>query len=122
MRHYSNEIVDKFESAVQNKTRIVISAVTYSEMRYGTIDSKIPEKVEYIIEEFVKRLDDVLPWTKKAIEKSVEIRKALSAEGIIIGKNDSSIAGHALSVDAVLVTNNIREYSRIAGLQLDNWV
>ena len=97
MRRYSETIVERFESVLQNKGKIVISAITYSEMRYGAIGSKKPDKVEYIIEEFVKRIDEVLPWTREAIEKSVEIRKQLSAKGIIIGKNDSSIAGHALA-------------------------
>lgn len=122
MRRYSETIVERFESVLQNKGKIVISAITYSEMRYGAIGSKKPDKVEYIIEEFVKRIDEVLPWTREAIEKSVEIRKQLSAKGIIIGKNDSSIAGHALAVNAILVTNNMREFSRVDNLPLENWI
>jgi tRNA(fMet)-specific endonuclease VapC len=51
-----------------------------------------------------------------------EIRSALEKSGQIIGGNDLWIAAHALVLDVTLVTNNIREFSRIPQLKLENWL
>ena len=50
------------------------------------------------------------------------LRAALVRRGESIGSLDTLIAAHALSVNAVLVTNNTREFSKVQGLQLENWV
>ncbi len=50
------------------------------------------------------------------------IRAQLKKEGTLIGNNDLFIAAHARSIDAVLVTNNIREFNRVPDLTVENWV
>jgi tRNA(fMet)-specific endonuclease VapC len=51
----------------------------------------------------------------------MHIRKDLSAKGTPIGGNDTMIAGHALAAGCVLVTNNLREFSRIRHLRVEDW-
>ncbi len=51
-----------------------------------------------------------------------EIRANLEKEGKVIGGYDMLIAAHALSEGLILVTNNVKEFSRIGGLIIDNWV
>lgn len=62
------------------------------------------------------------PFEPPADERYAEIRMALSAQGRIIGPNDLFIAAHAMALDSVLVTDNTREFSRIPGLKLENWI
>lgn len=70
---------------------------------------------------FVARLDGVLSWDTAAIDATTAIRADLAARGTPIDANDASIAGHAIAAGAVLVTNNGREFSRVAGLPLEDW-
>lgn len=75
-----------------------------------------------MVDEFVKRLDGVLLWDKHAVDKSIEIRSGLTQAGVIIGSNDMAIAGHAIASGCVLVTNNVREFGRVQGLEFEDWV
>lgn len=63
----------------------------------------------------------VLPYDEAAAEKYGEIRANLSQRGLIIGPYDLQIAAIALVHDVTLVTHNTREFSRVAGLKLDDW-
>jgi tRNA(fMet)-specific endonuclease VapC len=51
----------------------------------------------------------------------MRVRRDLGAIGTLIGGNDTMIAGHALAADCVLVTNNTREFSRVARLTVEDW-
>ena len=62
------------------------------------------------------------PFEPPADEAYAVIRERLSAEGKIIGPNDLLIAAHAMALDAVLVSDNMKEFSRIPGLKLENWI
>jgi len=73
------------------------------------------------VDEFVKRLDSVLPWDKAAVDATASIRKVLAFAGTPISPNDAAIAGHALSTGAILVTNNTREFQRVQGLVFEDW-
>ncbi len=73
------------------------------------------------IESFVSRLD-VLDYGQKAASHYGDIRVDLERRGVTIGVNDLHIAGHARSEGLTLVTNNLREFERVEGLRLDNWV
>jgi tRNA(fMet)-specific endonuclease VapC len=65
---------------------------------------------------------DILPWDAPADERYGEIRAFLQGRGKLIGANDLLIAAHALALDATLVSDNVREFSRIPGLKLENWL
>jgi tRNA(fMet)-specific endonuclease VapC len=65
---------------------------------------------------------EILPLEPKADLHYGRIRAELEKAGTPIGGNDLLIAAHALAVDGVLVTDNIREFKRIEGLQVENWL
>ena len=62
------------------------------------------------------------PWGEDAARHYGFIRAVLKKQGTLIGNNDLLISAHALSMSAVLVTNNIREFSRVPDLTIENWV
>jgi len=97
-----------------------LSSVVAAELAYGVAKSR-SERNRKALEMFMAPLE-VLPFDEKAVWAYGELRAALEARGQPIGSLDTMIAAHALSIDAVLATNNTREFSRVEGLRLENWV
>jgi len=64
----------------------------------------------------------ILPFDERAAAEAAKVRAHLEHQGQPIGDLDSLIAGHALSLDLVLVTNNLREFDRVPQLETENWV
>ncbi len=122
MREQPEAVRKRLEQAVLRGNRIVISAITYQEMRFGATGPKASPRHVQLVDEFCTRLDAVLPWDRAAVDATTDIRVALRLAGTPIGPNDTAIAGHAISADAVLVTNNTREFERVPGLALEDWV
>lgn len=122
MRERPESVLQRLAAEVARSNRIVISAITYAEMRYGQIGKKASPKHKALVDEFVKRLDAVLPWDQSAIDATVEVKLTLTQAGLLIGENDTAIAGHAIASGCTLVTNNLREFSRVAGLDYEDWV
>jgi tRNA(fMet)-specific endonuclease VapC len=122
MRERPETVLQRLASAVERNNRIVISAITYAEMRYGQIGKKASPKHKTLVDEFVKRLDAVLPWDQSAVDATVESKLQLAQAGLLIGENDTAIAGHAIASGCTLVTNNVREFSRVEGLVFEDWV
>jgi tRNA(fMet)-specific endonuclease VapC len=100
-----------------------MSAVTYAELCYG-IENGTPERAEECWDQLAlfTRLVEILPLRDAAGKYYGRIRTLLKSEGRIIGGNDLLIAAHALSEGAVLVSNNQREFQRVPGLEVENWV
>ncbi len=68
-------------------------------------------------------MSDILPLEYEAVNQHyAALRVFLERRGQVIGANDMLIAAHALSLDAVLVTDNVREFARIPDLKLENWL
>lgn len=105
----------------QHAGKMAISAVTYGELVHGVEKSARQVENLRVVEDFVSRLD-VLPYTDKAAAHYGNIRADLERKGTPIGVNDLHIAGHARSEGLVLVSNNLREFARIDGLRLENWL
>lgn len=122
MRERPESVLQRLAAQVARNNRIVISAVTYAEMRYGQIGKKASPKHKTLVDEFVRRLDEVLPWDSNAVDATVEVKRQLTEAGLVIGGNDTAIAGHAIAAGCVLVTNNVREFSRVAQLTYEDWV
>lgn len=122
MREMPKSVLERLAAEVASGNRIVISAITYAEMRYGQIGKKASPKLGRAIDEFVRRLDGILPWDAATVDQTLEVRQQLAALGTPIGNNDAAIAAHALTADCILVTNNTREFSRVAGLLYEDWV
>lgn len=122
MREHPAAVIQRLTTEVEQGSRIVISAITYAEMRYGQIGKKASAKHKSLVDEFVKRLDAVLPWDQSAVDATVEVKGKLTKAGTPIGDNDTAIAGHAIASGCTLVTNNVREFGRVAGLVYEDWV
>ncbi|WAT27432.1 type II toxin-antitoxin system VapC family toxin [Pseudomonas sp. GXZC] len=122
MRERPECVLERLAAEVARSNRIVISAITYSEMRYGQIGKKASPKHKTLVDEFLRRLDEVLPWGLAAVDATVEVKRSLAEAGLIIGQNDTAIAGHAIAAGCTLVTNNVREFSRVPGLSYEDWV
>lgn len=122
MREQPESVLQRLAEKVAQNNRIVISAITYAEMRYGQIGKRASPKHKMLVDEFVKRLDEVLPWGQAAVDATVEVKTQLTKAGTVIGDNDTAIAGHAIAAGYVVVTNNVREFSRVPGLIYEDWV
>ena len=122
MREHPVSVLQRLAVEVAQNNRIVISAITYAEMRYGQIGKKTSPKHKTLVDEFVKRLDEVLSWDQVAIDATVEVKTQLTKAGLVIGENDTAIACHAIASGCVVVTNNVREFSRVPGLSYEDWV
>lgn len=122
MREQPQAVIDKLQECVLRRERIVISAITYAEMRFGAVGKKASPRHNLLVDAFCKRLDAVLPWDRAAVDATTEIKITLAAAGTPIGPNDNAIAGHAIASGAVLVTNNLREFERVSGLKVVDWV
>ncbi|OOR98958.1 VapC toxin family PIN domain ribonuclease [Haemophilus paracuniculus] len=112
------EVLEKFNA---NAYRLCVSSITVAELYYGAEKSEFPERNLRIIEDFLSRLE-ILPYTQKAAQHFGLIKAKLAKQGKIIGENDLHIAAHARSEGLIVVTNNLREFERIDGLCLENWV
>ncbi|MFZ5503461.1 MAG: type II toxin-antitoxin system tRNA(fMet)-specific endonuclease VapC [Pseudomonadota bacterium] len=100
---------------------MAISSITLAELIHGAEkSSNIPRNIA-IVEDFVSRLN-VLPYDDKAAWQYGHIRAALEKQGLPIGVNDLHIAAHARSNGLFLITNNLREFERVPGLLLENWI
>jgi tRNA(fMet)-specific endonuclease VapC len=95
--------------------------MTYGELIYGAERSSQPERNLADIEGLKARLD-MLPFDQHAAEHFGQLRAELYRAGQPIGPYDMMIAGHARANGLILVSNNLKEFEKIAGLRLENWV
>ena len=101
--------------------QMCISAVTWGGLVYGAEKSSQPERNLADTEGFAARLD-VMPFDLAAATHFGQLRAELFRTGKPIGPYDMMIAGHARALGLVLVTNNLREFERVPGLPLENWL
>jgi tRNA(fMet)-specific endonuclease VapC len=99
---------------------IGICSVVAAELAYGVAKSGSTRNRQ-ALEMFLAPLMN-LPFDEDAIWAYGELRAELERKGTPIGSLDTMIAAHALSLRCTLVTNNTREFAKVAGLTLDNWV
>jgi tRNA(fMet)-specific endonuclease VapC len=97
-----------------------ISAVTYAELRYGVENSARSAENLPVLERFVLPLE-ILTFDTEAARHYGRIRAVLKRAETPIDGNDLLIAAHALSLGVTLVTNNLREFSRVPGLHTEQW-
>lgn len=100
---------------------LCISSITYAELCHGVEKSSLPEHNRRQVEDFVSRLE-IVPYGDKAAAHYGDIRATLERQGKTIGVNDLHIAAHARSEGLVVVTNNLKEFTRVDGLRLENWL
>ncbi len=105
----------------KHNEQLCISVVTLGELVFGAEHSQQVERNLADIEAMVSRLE-VLPFDDKAAYHFGQIRSELYSLGKPIGPYDMMIAGHARGSGLILVTNNVKEFSRVPGLLLENWI
>jgi len=101
--------------------QMCVSTVTVGELVFGAERSANPEKNLEVVEGFLARVE-VMPFEQQDAEHFGQIKAELSFKGNPIGPYDMMIAGQARARGLTLVTNNMKEFIRVKGLRLDNWV
>jgi len=99
---------------------LCLSSIVVAELRYGADKSARSRRNHRLLDALINEMP-CRDFDSKAASIYGKIRAALEKRGHPIGPNDMLIAAHALSLDLVLVSDNIREFSRVRGLQLENW-
>lgn len=117
---------EKTKSVFKRFTELVpgdvgISTITLAELEYGVEKSSNPNKNRDALLQFLLPLE-IWDFDFNAALVFGRIRAELERKGTPIGAYDLQIAAHALSLQKTLVTNNTREFERVVGLKLDNWV
>jgi len=100
---------------------VLLSSIVLAELMYGISKSQHKNRNLAALEMFLMPLE-IVQFDTHAAEIYGDIRVDLEQKGQVIGANDLFIAAHALSLDVTLVSNNIKEFGRIAKLRLENWV
>lgn len=101
--------------------QVGISSITLGELAFGAARSSQPQQSREALDEFLFALD-VAHYDEAAAFAYGSVRAALASTGTPIGPLDTLIAAHALSLDVTLVTHNRREFARVAGLRVDDWL
>lgn len=112
-------VLHKFEQLVVGQ--VAMSTITYGELFFEAQKSHHPRQAMKILEELTG-LIPALPISTETGKIYGEIRNKLEKLGTPIGNNDLWIAAHALALEVVLITNNVKEFRRIPHLKIDNWV
>lgn len=129
IKYRPQEVYAKFKTLSMNDC--CVSSITYAELKFWVVRNKrlhrksdnqgIPKINEQLINNFASHLD-ILEFDAHAAEIYAEIRDDTEAKGITVGNADLLIAAHAISLNSILVTNNIRDFENIPHIQLENWV
>ena len=96
-----------------------MSAITLAELRYGA-DRKGSRKLHALIDTFTEAIE-VVPFDEHAAAEFGRIGAVLADRGTPIGELDVLIAAHAVALRCTLVTNNVRHFTRVPGLSVENW-
>ena len=112
-------VLQKFESLAVGSVHM--SLITYGELEYGALRSNNSKKAQDILDELAAYIP-VLSVPLGVAKEYADIRAKLAVKGTPIGNNDLWIAAHARGLGYTLVTNNVKEFERVDGLKLENWV
>ncbi len=99
---------------------LALSAVTRAELVFGLEKRGNPRVLARAIHAFLDRVA-VMPWDGAAADQFARLRAQLERAGTPIGIFDTMIAGHALALDAILVSNNTRHFGKVKALKAENW-
>jgi tRNA(fMet)-specific endonuclease VapC len=120
-------IINKRPKSVRQKMQslligdIALSSITISELEYGVAKSSNLKKNQAALDKFMMPLE-VIAYDESAARHYGAIRARLEKKGTPIGSMDLMIAAHALSLGLTVVTNNLREFKRVQGLKVEDWV
>ena len=100
---------------------VCISVITEAELLYGLARLSERRKINHLVSEFIKNIE-ILDWDREAASEYTKLRVVLEKNGKTSGNMDMMIAAHALSVNATLVSNNLRHFAGVPKLKTENWV
>ncbi|OAT22766.1 VapC family toxin protein [Buttiauxella gaviniae ATCC 51604] len=106
MRKQPEAVLKRLELTLLPNHRIVASAITYAEMRFGVIGKKSSPRRGKLVDAFYARLDAILTWDKAEVDATTEVKTSLTAPVTLIDPNDTANAA-----GAVLVKNNVRAFA-----------
>ena len=119
IKHKPTSVLSRFQEYTPQD--MCISSITLAELEYGVCKSSMPEKNKLALTMFLSGIT-VLPFDDAAAIEYGSIRVELEKRGTPIGPNDMLIAAHARSLGLTIITNNTREFDRVGGLAVENWV
>lgn len=105
---------------ILHENDIKIPAIVVAELMHGVYKSKFTGITLKETEDFLADLE-IVPFDYDSAVAYGKIKASLERKGQVIGPNDMLIAATALAYNATLITNNTQEFSRIDGLNLDDW-
>lgn len=112
-------VLHAFEAVESLHISSIVYAELWSGIEHSPANIKIERKEQLI--QFLSLLT-THDWDEPAGEEYARLYVQLKQKGMMIGNMDLLIAAHAKSLDAILVTNNTREFERVEGLKIENWV
>ncbi|NNJ96419.1 MAG: type II toxin-antitoxin system VapC family toxin [Gammaproteobacteria bacterium] len=118
VRNPQGEVAAQITKAGEDS--VCTSVIVAAELRYGATKSnsaKLAERIDLILSAL-----EILPLETPADHRYAAIRHHLTRQGTLIGPNDLLIAAHALANDLTVITANVREFSRVPGLKVENWL
>jgi tRNA(fMet)-specific endonuclease VapC len=118
LRQRDHRFIARWKSV--KATDIVLCSITVYELRYGAQRSSDPAREHSKLDLFLSPFTS-LPFDDLCARRCAEVRTELEADGNVIGPHDLQIAAIALQHQLTLVTHNLREFTRIAGLKIDDW-
>jgi tRNA(fMet)-specific endonuclease VapC len=119
IKRHPPEVLSRFQQ-IQLK-QLYIPTITLFELYYGIEKNNSQQRNLAALENFIAPLT-IVDFTVDAAKKAAKIRNHLQQQGTPIGAYDIQIAAIALSLSMTLLTNNTREFARVKGLKLENWV
>jgi len=119
IRNKPEHIREKLEEKEKEHT-IGLSSIVVSELLYGAY-KKESDKLIKLVKNFI-RYFKIYDYNIEAAISYGKLRAKLEKKGITIGAYDLQIAAHAISLDAILVTNNYNEFNKIEDLKIENWI
>ena len=118
LRQRDDRLIARWKSV--KVTDIVLCSIIVYELRHGAQRSLDPAREHSKLDLFLNPFTS-LPFDDQCARRCAEVRAELERAGRVIGPHDLQIAAVALQHQLTLVTHNTREFSRIAGLKLDDW-
>ena len=111
-------VLERLESIQPDQ--LSMSAITFAELMNG---AKKSQRVEANVSRLnsLGEILEICSFDQQAAIAYGDVRSSLEKRGEVIGPHDLLIAAHALSLDRMLITNNVREFKRVKGLKVDNW-
>ncbi|MBC7541942.1 MAG: type II toxin-antitoxin system VapC family toxin [Candidatus Sericytochromatia bacterium] len=119
LKHRPPSVLQRFSEV--GAEHLATSTVVLGGLLFGCVRHPDGERIRREVEDFVSRLQ-IVPWDDAAARAYGDLRAHLERSGMPVGGMDLMIGAHALALAATLVTNHVRHFERMPGLQLENWV